>query len=156
MHLPFGSFLISELGWSCALSMAVAQGIKPFVALVRGQPFHLGRMFSTGGMPSSHTSLVTTLTFGVAAVEGADSAVFTMVLIFSLYFVLEATGLRQEVGEQAKLLNEMLDELTKTHHIDRTRLRELVGHTWQEVLGGGILGFLVYWITKDWVVSGAA
>jgi len=112
-------------------------------------------MCSTGGMPGGDTSLVTRLTVGVAAVEGADSAVFTMVLIFSLYFVLEATGLRQEVGEQAKLLNEMLDELTKTHHIDRTRLRELVGHTWQEVLGGGILGFLVYWLTRDWVVSGA-
>jgi acid phosphatase family membrane protein YuiD len=139
------------MAWACFFSMVVAQFIKPFLAIRTGQRFEFVRMFHNGGMPSSHTSLVTTLTLFVAEAEGSSSVLFAIALVFSLYFVFEATGLRQEVGQQAKLLNEMLDELRKTHHVDQRRLRELVGHTWQEVLGGAVTGTAVYWLLRGWV-----
>jgi acid phosphatase family membrane protein YuiD len=109
-------------------------------------------MFYTGGMPSSHTSLVTTLTLSIGAAEGTSSILFAIALIFSLYFVFEATGLRQEVGQQARVLNDMFDELYQTHHVDRRRLKELVGHTWQEVLGGGLVGVFVFWLARRWIL----
>lgn len=138
---PFGPLL-----WSSLLSMALAQFLKPWLDLVFRRPFRWQRAFDTGGMPSSHTSLVTTLTLGVAALEGTGSTVFAVTLVFSLYFIFEATGLRQEVGEQARILNEMIDDLLAHHTVrpDQARLRELVGHTWAEVLGGGIVGVLVF------------
>jgi acid phosphatase family membrane protein YuiD len=138
---PFGPLL-----WSSILSMMVAQFLKPWIDLVFRRPFRWQRAFDTGGMPSSHTSLVTTLTLGVAALEGTDSTVFAVTLVFSLYFVFEATGLRQEVGQQARILNDMIDELLAHHAVrtDQARLRELVGHTWAEVLGGGVVGVLVF------------
>ena len=138
---PFGPLL-----WSSLLSMALAQFLKPWLDLIFRRPFRWRRAFDTGGMPSSHTSLVTTLTLGVAALEGTGSTVFAITLVFSLYFVFEATGLRQEVGEQARILNEMIDELLSHHTVrpDQARLRELVGHTWAEVLGGGVVGVLVF------------
>lgn len=145
------SILISELGWACFFSMAIAQVLKPLIAMILGRGFHPLLMFQNGGMPSSHTSLVTTLTLCVAWAEGTSSSVFAMCLIFSFYFVFEATGLRQEVGHQAKLLNDMFDELYQSHHVDRQRLRELVGHTWQEVLGGGVCGTLVFWFLRGWI-----
>ena len=91
-------------------------------------------------MPSSHAASVTTLTTGVAIDSGIASPIFSVVLIFSLYVVFEATGLRQEVGKQARVLNELVDEYTVTHHVNKSRLKELVGHTWWEVIVGFVLG----------------
>jgi acid phosphatase family membrane protein YuiD len=102
-------------------------------------------------MPSSHTALVTTLTLSILQVEGSGSTLFAIVWIFSLYFVFEATGLRQEVGDQAKVLNQMLEEMSTTHHVDRSHLKELVGHTWQEVLAGAALGGLVWLLGRPWL-----
>jgi acid phosphatase family membrane protein YuiD len=87
--------------------------------------------------------MVTTLTVGVAVYRGVDSVLFGISLIFSLYFVFEATGLRQEVGNQARVLNEIIEKASKTRHIDADKLRELVGHTWAEVFGGFTLGLFV-------------
>ncbi len=136
------------------LSMMLAQLIKPFLAVLLGHRLRWSRMFDTGGMPSSHTSLVTTLTLAVGAVEGISSTLFSIVLIFSGYFVFEATGLRQEVGQQARVLNEMLDDVYKTHHLDAARLRELVGHTWSEVFGGVLVGILFFLAARSWIVGG--
>ncbi len=97
-------------------------------------------------MPSSHTSTVTTLTIGVWIHSGFTSAVFSVVLIFSMYIVFEAAGLRQEVGKQATILNDLVDELFTKHHVDHRRLRELVGHTWAEVGGGFLCGLGVYYV----------
>lgn len=120
-----------------------AQLLKVLVELLRTRRLNFLRFFDNGGMPSSHTALVTALTIGVARHAGISSPLFAMTFLFSLYFVFEATGLRQEVGKQARVLNELADELRQTHHLDRKRLKELVGHTWNEVLGGFVFGILV-------------
>ena len=130
-------------------SMAAAQLLKPLWVLATQRRLDWRPVFETGGMPSSHTSLVTTLTMVIGHQEGVGSSMFAVALVFSGYFVFEATGLRQEVGHQARLLNEMIEEFVhdKAMHVDARRLRELVGHTWSEVLGGivvGILTFLAY------------
>ena len=135
--------MIHTIGVASLTSIVCAQFIKPFVQLIQSRKFNLLRMLDTGGMPSSHTAMVTTLTVGVAVYRGMDSALFGISLIFSLYFVFEATGLRQEVGNQARVLNEIIDKASKTHHINVDQLRELVGHTWGEVFGGFALGLFV-------------
>ena len=120
-----------------------AQVLKVIIELVRTRRLNLLRFFDNGGMPSSHTAMVTTLTVGVARDAGMNSALFAVTLLFSLYFIFEAAGLRQEVGNQAKVLNELVDEVRHTHHVDRARLKELVGHTWGEVFGGFLFGLVV-------------
>ena len=135
--------MLHTIGIASLVSVFCAQLIKPFVELIQSKKFNLFRMMDTGGMPSSHTAMVTTLTVGVAVYRGIDSVLFGISLIFSLYFVFEATGLRQEVGNQARVLNEIIEKASKTHHIDADELRELIGHTWGEVFGGFALGLLV-------------
>lgn len=105
-------------------------------------------VFENGGMPSSHTATVTTLTLAVHRTEGWDSTIFSLVLVFALFVVFEATGLRQEIGHQAEVLNEMMDRALAGGGVDRRRLRELVGHTWAEVGGGlvfGVVFTLIWW-----------
>jgi len=122
-----------------------AQALKPFVDAVRRRGFNPLRVLDTGGMPSSHTSVVTTLTTGVAVYQGIASPLFGISLIISLYFMFEATGLRQEVGNQARVLNEVVERLKVkgSHHVEPEVLRELIGHTWIEVFAGLALGLVV-------------
>jgi len=138
--------MVHEVGIGALVSGLTAQALKPFMDLMRGRGFNIFRMLDTGGMPSSHTSVVTTLTAGVAVYEGFSSPLFGISLVISMYFVFEATGLRQEVGKQAKVLNEIVDQFRETHHFNAEELHELIGHTWAEVTGGFALGLLVAWL----------
>jgi len=138
--------MLSRIAIAALLSGLIAQGLKVLLELVNTRRFNLLRFFDNGGMPSSHTALVTTLTIGVGRTAGVESSLFAVTLVFSLYFIFEAAGLRQEVGNQARVLNELVDELRQTHHIDRSRLKELVGHTWGEVFGGLVVGLLAAWV----------
>jgi acid phosphatase family membrane protein YuiD len=138
--------MLHTIGIASLSSGLLAQFMKVLIAFYRTRKFRLERVFDTGGMPSSHTSLVTTLTIGVGLESGVSSAVFSIALIFSLYVVFEATGLRQEVGKQARVVNELVDDLLVTHHLNTSRLKELVGHTWGEVTVGFVFGVLVAFV----------
>jgi acid phosphatase family membrane protein YuiD len=135
--------MINKIAISALLSGLLAQVVKILIDLIKTKRMHILKFFDTGGMPSSHTALVTTLTIGVGLKSGIDSSLFSVVLIFSLYFILEATGLRQEVGKQAKVLNEIVDEMLAKRHLNARRLKELVGHTWGEVFVGLMIGAAV-------------
>ena len=135
--------MIHKIGIAALLSGLSAQVLKVVIDLIRNRTFNPLRVLDTGGMPSSHTAVVTALTVGVAVYQGVKSPLFGISLIFSLYFIFEATGLRQEVGNQARVLNEIIEKFKETHHINADSLRELIGHTWAEVWGGFALGLLV-------------
>ncbi len=138
--------MVHEIGIGALISAVAAQVLKPFIDLIQGKGFNMFRMLDTGGMPSSHTSVATTLPVGVMAYEGVSSPLFGITLVISLYFIFEATGLRQEVGNQARVLNEIIDKVRETHHFNAEELHELIGHTWAEVTGGFALGLLIAWI----------
>lgn len=135
--------MIHRVAVAALLAGLAAQALKVLIEWARTRRFNPLRFFDNGGMPSSHTALVTTLTIGMARFAGIDSTLFAVTLLFSLYFMFEAAGLRQEVGNQARLLNDLVEELRHTHHVDPKRLKELVGHTWGEVAGGFVFGLIV-------------
>lgn len=127
-------------GVLAVVSGLAAQVAKVLIEAARHRGWRPELAVANGGMPSSHTSSVTTLTILVGHQAGVHAPVFSLVLVFALYVVFEATGLRQEVGHQARLLNELMDAAKSHEHVDRARLREFVGHTWAEVLGGALFG----------------
>ena len=137
-----------NIGLIALASGGVAQVAKMILGSLRQRRLRWALLFDNGGMPSSHTAVVTTLTCLVGAREGVTSPLFSLTAIFSLYVIFEATGLRQEVGQQARLLNDLVDELIATHQLDRRRLRELVGHTWAEAAGGALCGVLVFLLCR--------
>lgn len=133
-------------GVQALASGLLAQAAKVLVELLSHRRWRPGLFLVNGGMPSSHAATVTTLTVLVGRSEGLDSNLFSLVLIFSLFVIFEATGLRQEMGKQAQLLNELLDGgMHGWEALHGKRLRELMGHTWGEVLGGIVCGLLAAW-----------
>jgi acid phosphatase family membrane protein YuiD len=135
--------MIHVVGLASLISGLLAQFLKVLLGYRETRRFRIERLLDTGGMPSSHTATVTTLTIGVAYFAGVGSAMFSITLIFSMYIIFEAAGLRQEVGKQARVLNELVDDLLETHHLNKSRLKELVGHTWGEVSVGFLVGLMV-------------
>ena len=121
-----------------------AQAFKIVIALVFRRRWQPGLFFANGGMPSSHAATVTTLSLLIGRQEGYMSSLFSISLIFSIFIIMEATGLRQEIGKQAQLLNELMDGVLAHRRLDQKRLRELVGHTWGEVGGGIVFGAVFY------------
>jgi acid phosphatase family membrane protein YuiD len=121
----------------------LAQAIKLVVELVRNRRLDLRYFVSAGGMPSAHSALVTSLTTAVARHDGTGSPTFAIAAVFAAIVMYDAAGIRQAVSIQARILNQMMDELFKEHALREQRLRELIGHTPVEVAAGFALGLAV-------------
>ncbi len=130
-----------------AVAWLVAQLIKMVIALIKGDGLDLSYLVSSGGMPSSHSAVVSALATAVAMVEGVGSVTFGISVIVALIVMYDSAGVRQAVGQQSMVLNRMLREL-KTHQPllkFEAELRELVGHTPFEVIVGSVLGIAIAW-----------
>jgi acid phosphatase family membrane protein YuiD len=121
----------------------LAQFAKLMADLARTGRIDLRYMVSTGGMPSAHSALVTSLTTAVGREIGFSSGLFAVSAVFAAIVMYDAAGLRQAVSVQARILNRMLDELFTQHAFSERRLRELIGHTPLEVAAGCGLGLVV-------------
>lgn len=136
---------ISLTGW------LVAQVLKTLInGLLLGK-FSLERMWGSGGMPSSHSATVCSLVVAAARLYGPDSAIFALAFIMAIIVMYDAMGVRRETGEQAKILNRMLTdwmeaESANSPFLGDKKLKEMVGHTPFEVLGGAIVGVAVGWL----------
>lgn len=127
--------------WISIFACFLAQFIKIFTGKERVVDFP--RMFMSGGMPSSHSSFVTSLSTVVGIYKGFDSVEFAICVVFALIVMYDASGVRRAVGRQAAILNKIVEDLQNKKHIEHETLKELVGHTPKEVILGAILGIVV-------------
>ena len=99
-------------------------------------------------MPSSHTALVCALATAVAMMWGLNSVAFAITAILAMVVMYDAAGVRQAVSRQSIILNRIVKELREKRPRDEVErdLREFIGHTQFQVLGGAILGVLVAWV----------
>lgn len=125
---------------------AVAQTLKVFIYAVRDRRFNLRYLTTMGGMPSSHSATVAGLATAVGLREGLRSTAFAIALAFAFVVMYDAAGVRRAAMTQARILNQIIDELFQGHPISETRLRELLGHTPFEVLVGAILGVIIAYL----------
>ena len=120
-----------------------AQMLKVLTGAFREREFSFVELlFGTGGMPSSHTAAVTSLTVACGMSQGLSSAAFAVSCLLTLIVMRDATGVRREAGKQARVLNLIMEDLFKStdqENIDRN-LKELVGHTPLQVFVGFIVG----------------
>ena len=127
---------------SALIGWLAAQLIKLGTDLVRTRHINLRYLVSTGGMPSAHSALVTSLATAVGRDAGFGSPVFAVSAVFAAIVMYDAAGLRQAVSIQARILNRIIDELFTLHAFNERRLRELLGHTQLEVAAGCVLGIV--------------
>ena len=126
-----------------------AQILKPPLEYLRKGKWKWGYLFSAGGMPSSHSSLMVGATMGIGLHEGFNSAVFALAIAMTMIVIYDAAGVRREAGRHAEKINILIEELLAGHPISDKQLREVLGHTPMEVLGGICLGIVVgllYWM----------
>jgi uncharacterized protein len=124
------------------LAWLVAQFIKFTVAWLKVRKLDFTYFVSTGGMPSAHSASVSALAAAVGLQSGFHTPVFAVALWFALIVMFDAQSVRRAAGEQAKILNQLMDELLHHHHLSQQKLAELLGHTRLEVLAGSVLGIL--------------
>ena len=133
------TFLVALTAWF------VAQALKiPIYYLVEKKwDFH--RFYGSGGMPSSHSSMVVATAAMIGTLEGLNSTVFALACVLGAIVMYDASGVRQETGKQAKVINKIIrDFLIEGKELSNQELKEFVGHTRTEVFGGAIVGFLCW------------
>lgn len=126
------------------ISMITAQFLKIFTK----KPFSITRILSAGGMPSSHSSFVSSLSTIIGLRYGFNSDIFAIVVVFSMITMYDATGVRRAVGKQAEVLNKLIYHLSNFDNQENKdiifeELKELIGHTPVEVFVGAILGISI-------------
>ena len=132
----------NEVLMSAALSWALAQIIKTIIHLKMTKKFVAERLIGSGGMPSCHSAAVCAMTTSLIIKEGVGSYYVAIAGLLAIVVMYDATGVRRETGNQAKVLNEFI-ELFKNNGSELSnddKLKEFVGHTPFQVLCGALLG----------------
>ena len=118
------------------------QAFKVIHELVRTKKFNFKRIVGAGGMPSSHSGIVTTLTAMIGKDQGFDTPIFAMAVVFSLIVMYDAAGVRRAAGKQASLLNKIVETPGLSSVQVQEKLVEVLGHTPVQVFVGALIGLI--------------
>ena len=131
---------IPLLVWFCI------QTFKVIYDLVTTKKFNFKRIMGAGGMPSSHSAVVTSLAVLIGKSEGFDSTMFALSLIFAMVVMYDAAGVRRAAGKQARLFNKIVSTPGLTNVQVQEKLVEVLGHTPLQVIVGALIGITVGFI----------
>lgn len=156
----FGNIIDNRVLLIALVACLFAQASKLIIELIIHRKVNFRVLVETGGMPSSHSALVTSLATGVGIHDGFASTEFAIATVFAFIVMYDAAGVRQAAGKQARILNQIMDEFFQgEHRFTEDRLKELLGHTPVQVIVGSIVGILIsiggeWWF--DWRLGALA
>lgn len=139
-HSFFPEFFHNRILLSTLTVWFLAQSTKVVLGYFKEKRFNFRWLIGTGGMPSSHAAGASALATSVGLTYGFDSALFAIAASFALVTMFDAQGVRRATGQQATILNKMMDDMYWKGQIEEKRLKELVGHTPIQVLAGFLFG----------------
>ncbi len=122
--------------------MVFIQLFKVIYDLVTTKKFNFKRILGAGGMPSSHSAIVTSLATLVGKYQGVDTPIFAVSLILAAVVMYDACGIRRAAGKQAALLNKIIATPGLTGLQVSEKLVEVLGHTPFQVLVGALIGVI--------------
>jgi acid phosphatase family membrane protein YuiD len=126
--------------WAGVAGWLVAQTTKMIICLAQNRRLDFRYLASTGGMPSAHSAMSCAVATAIGLTEGFSSPLFTLGFCFAVVVMFDAQTVRAAAGKQARLLNQIVDELFQEHHLSEVKLKELLGHTRLEVFFGMLTG----------------
>ena len=126
------------LAWGLA-ACGLAQFSKLLFELIFKQRWRPSVLIETGGMPSSHSALVTGTAAGVGLQLGFNDPLFALASSIAFIVMYDASGIRRSAGLTAAKVNE-ISKLNSEKSFSETVLKESLGHTKIEVLVGSLLG----------------
>jgi acid phosphatase family membrane protein YuiD len=121
----------------------LAQLIKIPLDYLYTRRWNWALLLSVGGMPSSHSALLTSGTLAIGLYYGFDNPLFALGVAITMVVTYDAAGVRRQAGIHAQRINTLFDELLRGHMFDQSELREVLGHTPLEVTGGVLFGIVV-------------
>ncbi len=142
------SLLTNPVFLACLFSWFSAQFIKTVIKLFAGQVRNIKELFElliwrTGGMPSSHSALVSSLSTSIGIRSGLNSDIFILSFCFAMVVIRDALGVRRASGVQARVLNEIGASLDNKNILTFKPIKEVHGHKPLEVLIGCFLGIFI-------------
>ena len=148
--MNFSSILQNQPLIAGLVAWLLAQIIKIPLDFLRTRRWNWALLLTTGGMPSSHSSLMTGTVLAIGLYEGFDHPVFALGVAITMIVTYDAAGVRRQAGIHAQRINVLFEELLHGHIFNEKDLREVLGHTPLEVMGGILLGLVV--ATAQWMI----
>ena len=128
----------------------LAQVIKIPLDYLYTRRWNWALLLSVGGMPSSHSSLLTSATVATGLHYGFNNPLFALGVAITMVVTYDAAGVRRQAGIHAQRINVLFGELLRGHTVDQKELREVLGHTPLEVTGGVLFGIVI--ATLIWLI----
>jgi acid phosphatase family membrane protein YuiD len=141
MQLP--GFLSNMPLIAALVAWGLAQIIKVPLEFIRNKRWDWTLPLRAGGMPSSHSALVTACAHSIGLLQGFETPLFALAAVFAMVVIYDATGIRRQAGKHAEIINTMIRDLAHGHPLQEEQLREVLGHTPLEALSGTIFGLLI-------------
>jgi len=146
MH-PLGEVLDNRVLLIAIAASFGAQCLKLLLVYIQCGELRWQVLLETGGMPSSHSAVVSALAVGIGRSQGWDTAQFAIASVFAFIVMYDASGVRRAAGKHAKVLNQIIGEVFEDNHeLTEDPLKELLGHTPIQVLVGSIFGIALMWV----------
>ena len=145
--LLFNPVLLSALA-----AWLIAQVLKVLIELITKRSMNWALLFQAGGMPSSHSALVSAAALSGGLVYGFDTPIFSVAAVLAMIVIYDATGVRRESGRQAVLINSIIEELSKGKIPPQDKLKEVLGHTPGEAFMGTLLGLSIGFVVGFYLV----
>ncbi len=129
---------------SALIAWTLAQILKLPIHYLREKEIHWSLLLQAGGMPSSHSALVSSTALSIGLYEGFDSSVFTISFVIAMIVIYDATGIRRQAGLHARAINLMIKDLVEGHPLrSRDSFIEVLGHSPMEATMGVLLGVVI-------------
>jgi acid phosphatase family membrane protein YuiD len=137
---PVTQIITAKPFYVTAVAWAIAQGLKVLLYYVRHKKMNFRLFVGTGGMPSSHSSFVSCMATTIGLETSWESPVFLLAMGVAIVIMFDAAGVRRAAGQQAKILNDIVEDFYSSRPVPPQRLKELLGHTPVQVIVGSAIG----------------
>ena len=135
--------LFNPILLSAVIAWTIAQALKVLIEFILLRRWNWALLFQAGGMPSSHSAMVSATALSIGLFMGFDQPVFAVASILAMIVIYDATGIRREAGRQATLINTIIEEIAKGKLAQQKSLKEVLGHTPGEAIMGMLLGLVL-------------
>jgi acid phosphatase family membrane protein YuiD len=133
-------FFNNQMLFSALTAWVIAQALKIPVEYIKTRELNWSLLFSSGGMPSSHSALVSAVALSIGLNDGFGSAAFALSIVVAMVIIYDASGIRRQAGLHAEKINVLVNEFLQGQPISQVQLREVLGHTHRQVIAGIFLG----------------
>jgi acid phosphatase family membrane protein YuiD len=145
------AFFANDVLWTVVAAWLAASLLKVVFYSIQKKEINFRRLIGNGGMPSTHSASVVSLTIAVGLKEGWDSTAFAIALVLAVIVMIDASGVRLAASKHAKALNEITEEVFKDGQFHYEKFNELLGHTPTQVFVGASIGAFVSLIFSHFI-----